>query len=471
LGATSTPSSVGGNFSQNKTFGAYVEQRIGLNDNLFVTGAIRADDNSAFGAGYDLAIYPKVSATWTFENPFAAADWLNLVRLRGAYGAAGQQPDIFAAVRLYNTIPGPAGSAAITPGEVGNADLKPERSEELEAGFDAALLDNRIDLNFTYYNRVTRDALISREVAPSVGFPGGQWVNAGKVSNWGTELGISAQVIRPGGWLAWNLGMAYSTTHTMLDRLGLEGQKELSAGGRGVRHVEGFPLGSAFEWEIVSADWDPASTTGGVINVMCLGPASLQAVRREEATPVPISEGCAQIYQGGPTDPTWEASLNSDFTFFERFRLAGTIVGRGGNVRLSRNLGPTIECCPWSRLAWVREDPVVKAMATYNREGVAHYDASFIRLQELSLTYDVPEELAARVGASRASIGLQMSNVWQIWRASWYSQVVKDRNLQGANRESFYVAEPDIRGTSNFDGTNYVQQPSKALLASVRLTF
>jgi hypothetical protein len=140
-------------------------------------------------------------------------------------------------------------------------------------------------------------------------------------------------------------------------------------------------------------------------------------------------------------------------------------------VRLSRNLGPTIECCPWSRLAWVQEDPVVKAMVTYNREGVAHYDAGFVRLQELSLTYDVPSELAARIGASRASIGLQMNNVWQIWRASWYSQVVEDRNLQGPNRESFYVAEPDIRGTSNFDGTNYVQQPSKTLLASVRLTF
>jgi hypothetical protein len=148
------------------------------------------------------------------------------------------------------------------------------------------------------------------------------------VSNWGTELGISAEVIQPGGWLAWNVGVAYSTTHTMLDKLGLEGTKALSAGGRGVWHVEGFPLGSAFEWEIVSAEWDPASTTGGVTNVMCLGPSSLVAARPEDATPVPISEGCAQIYQGGPSDPTWEASVNSDFTLFERFRLSGTVVGR-----------------------------------------------------------------------------------------------------------------------------------------------
>jgi hypothetical protein len=140
-------------------------------------------------------------------------------------------------------------------------------------------------------------------------------------------------------------------------------------------------------------------------------------------------------------------------------------------VQFSRNLGPTVQCCPWSRSVWTLDDAVMPAIGDLRRQGVGHYDAGFVRLRDLTLTYSIPEGLAARIGATRASVGVQMQNVWQIWRASWYSKIVERRGLEGDNKGSFYIPEPDIRSTGNFNTSNYIQQPAKTLLASVRLTF
>src|SRR5690606_12788083 len=242
---------------------------------------------------------------------------LDLIRFRSAVGAAGQQPDVFAAVRLYDPIPGPDGVAAVTPGEVGNSALKPERSEEVEVGFDAALFGGRSELEFTYYRRRTRDAIVQRSLAPSIGFPGQQWVNAGRVSNWGTELSLQNQIIPSGGWIAWDLGVTFATMRNRLDDLGIEGLTELSIPGVGARHVEGEPLASAYWRRIVSADF-VSGNSGPVTNVMCEGP---------NGTVIPWGDDCAYVSYGGPQDPTWETNITSDVTLFRNLRLSALISG------------------------------------------------------------------------------------------------------------------------------------------------
>jgi TonB-dependent starch-binding outer membrane protein SusC len=447
-------------YLENTTLGVYIQEQLGFGNNFFVTGAVRADDNSAFGEEFDLAIYPKLSATWTFDEPLTALPWLDVIRVRSAVGAAGQQPDVFAAVRLYDPTPGPGGVSAVTPGEVGNPALKPERSEELEVGFDAALFDGRSEIEFTYYTRRTRDAIVQRSLAPSVGFPGQQWVNAGQVSNWGTELSVQNQIIRPGGWIAWDLGVTFATMRNRLDDLGIEGLTELSIPGVGARHVEGQPLASAYWRRIVSADF-VSGNSGPVTNVMCEGP---------NGSAIPWGDDCAYVSYGGPQDPTWEANFTSDVTLFRNLRLSALVSGRGGHVNLSRDMGPRIQCCPWARVRWTQDDPILVAVAALDREQVAFFEAGHVRLQELSLTYTLPDAWIAPFGASRALFGLQMSNVAQLWRASRYTTLAEER-LDGENLESFRVHEPDIRGTGNFPGSNYVQQPTKTLLASLRLSF
>ena len=68
----------------------------------------------------------------------------------------------------------------MTFGSLGNPDLKPERSRELELGFDASMFDSRLSVEFTYYNKLTKDALVRRNIAPSLGASEDQFFNLGR---------------------------------------------------------------------------------------------------------------------------------------------------------------------------------------------------------------------------------------------------------------------------------------------------
>src|SRR5205814_1466657 len=88
-------------FQENKSLGVYGQEQLALKNRLFLTGALRADDNSAFGSNFNAAYYPKFSLSWVAsEEPFLANSKLfSQLKFRGAWGRAGQQPDIFSAIR------------------------------------------------------------------------------------------------------------------------------------------------------------------------------------------------------------------------------------------------------------------------------------------------------------------------------------------------------------------------------------
>jgi outer membrane receptor protein involved in Fe transport len=131
---------------ENKTLGTYIQQQLGMRDQrLFLTAAVRGDDNSAFGAEFDAALYPKLSATWVIsDEPFWGVDFFSQLRLRAAWGKAGRQPGVFDAVTLFDPETGPGGVPTVRMGNLGNPDLKPEVSDELELGCDASLLEDRL---------------------------------------------------------------------------------------------------------------------------------------------------------------------------------------------------------------------------------------------------------------------------------------------------------------------------------------
>ena len=135
---------------------------------------------------------PSFSGTWVLsEEDFWGGldDYVSSFRLRSAWGKAGRQPDTFAGVTLYAPEPGPGGQPSVTPDVLGNPDLGPEVSSEIEVGFDAAFLDERISAAFTYYNQEVKDALIDIPVPPTFGFPGAQTVNLGAAH----QLGLGAE--------------------------------------------------------------------------------------------------------------------------------------------------------------------------------------------------------------------------------------------------------------------------------------
>src|SRR3989475_4289091 len=157
-----------------KTFGAFVEVHVGFKDRVFVTGARREDDNSAFGSSFKAVYYPKLSVSYVISDEpfFPRWSWLNNMRLRAAIGASGVQPGTTDALRFFS--PGiarieSADNPVIIFSALGNTKLKPERAREIEIGGEATLFNSRLNLNLTYYNKRTSDALIARILPPSAG--------------------------------------------------------------------------------------------------------------------------------------------------------------------------------------------------------------------------------------------------------------------------------------------------------------
>jgi TonB-linked SusC/RagA family outer membrane protein len=198
----------------NKTLGYYAQEQLALRDLLFITLAARTDQNSAFGTNFQQVVYPKASISYIVsdEEYFPKMDWLNQFRLRAAYGASGVQPGSTTALRTYaaassNISPSPvSATGADTPGllaaALGNPELKPERSAEREFGFETRMFASRVNFEMTYYNNVTKDALISQPIAASSGASSpllntapSVTRNLGSVRNSGIEATLGGAII------------------------------------------------------------------------------------------------------------------------------------------------------------------------------------------------------------------------------------------------------------------------------------
>ena len=134
--------------TESRTLGGYIEENIAIRDRLFVTGAVRSDRNSAFGADFKTVFYPKAAVSYVIsdESFFPHPAFLDQLRLRVAYGTSGVQPGTTDAVQYYSATTG-RGEAGDFTGVVfttlGNRSLKPERSNELELGIDGTFLNSR----------------------------------------------------------------------------------------------------------------------------------------------------------------------------------------------------------------------------------------------------------------------------------------------------------------------------------------
>ena len=459
-GAAAT--SAGQSFVENKSVGLYVQQEMGWNDRLFLTAAVRGDDNSAFGADFDAAIYPKFSGTWVLsEEDFWGGldDYVSSFRLRSAWGKAGRQPDTFAGVTLYAPEPGPGGQPSVTPDVLGNPDLGPEVSSEIEVGFDAAFLDERISAAFTYYNQEVKDALIDIPVPPTFGFPGAQTVNLGQLTNWGWELNMNGRILDRSSF-SWDLGLGINSNENRIDDLG--GNPETND----LREGLNYPFQT--ERIILSAELD---ATGNAINVMCDGGTGVLGLDPGGA-PEPCS-GAPRIRQGnGLALPKHEATMNTTITLFDNLRLYAMAEWRGEHWRNLTDAACRHTCFQTSEASVRRDDPFMVAAITGRAQQTRltnEFDASFAKLREISLNYTLPTSLAARAGASRASINVAARNLWTIWQATY---TIGDATTpSGETYPGVPVTDPEARRAGSLTASNSNVPPLTNFTVTMRVTF
>jgi len=209
--------------------GVFAQTLFDLNDRYFLTIALRIDGNSAFGDDFGLQPYPRATFSWVTSDEDFWPNGLGQLKMRAAWGHAGRAPGAFDAVRTWRPISW-GGQVSFNPLNVGNADLGPERTIELEAGFDGSFLDERLRLGFTYYNQETRDALIPVQLIPSLGFSGSQLSNVGVLANKGVEVDLNGTVIQSSA-LTWDLGLTVYTNKSEAVDLGGRAGFSVSGGG------------------------------------------------------------------------------------------------------------------------------------------------------------------------------------------------------------------------------------------------
>jgi TonB-linked SusC/RagA family outer membrane protein len=430
------------------TLGAYLQQKLSWRDRLYLTAAIRGDDNSSFGQDFKLVYYPSASLSWVIgdESWFPKIPTLNSLRLRGSVGQSGQRPGFRNAVSFYQAVGvrrdvGDVGALELGA-NIGNNELKPELSTEYEGGLDLGFLNSRVSLELTYYNKSTKDALIQRQLAPSTGAQT-RFENLGEVTNKGVEGTLNASVVDLTNF-KWNVTVNGSLNSNRLVTLGA-GVDTIFLGlgavdGNAIqRFVEGQPTAGYWQRPLIS--WQDKNKDG-VISPLGCGPTAA-----DDTADCEVKIGDKVAYLGNPL-PKREISLNSNFTLFKYLRVGGVLDHRGGYKLY--NATEQFRCVTFQtcQAAYDKksplEDQAARIASLLGTDAGYVEDASFVKLRELSLTLLAPNDWARRVRTSNLALTLAGRNL-----ATWtdYKGFDPELNFNGSSNYSTadFLTQPPVR--------------------------
>lgn len=410
--------------------GFFGQALFNLRDRYFITFGGRVDGNSAFGKDFGLQFYPKVSGSYVISDESFWPSSLGSTKLRAAYGQSGRAPGAFDAVKTWDAAQY-AGQSAFLPSNLGNPNLGPERTSELELGFDAAFLGERVTTELTYYHSTTSDALFLVREAPSEGFSLSQLQNVGKLENKGMELAMNALVFENASWRVNMGGSLYTNQSKVLD---LGGATEFSIGGGWIKVGE------------------PAFALRGI------------RIVNEDEIADPVLE---RDYIFGPQNPTHIIGMNLSVSMPKgieldargEYQAGGWINDNASAQALARGvLWPT--CTHAYALADANQENMMTAWerkmcnsANFEND-LNNYPKDFFKIREVSLRIPVRQAIP---GSSNASL------------------ILSARNFYTWKNKRFLMFDPEMVGDSGFGAANtgISEQipPTAAFVASLRVTF
>jgi len=317
-------------------------------------------------------------------------------------------------------------------GTFGNAQLKPERGEELETGFDASILAGRINLEYTHYRKSLTDAILNKTLSPSTGFGGSQIVNVGLVHIWGHEIGANARLLER-GWFAWELDTQFSTNKSEIIDMG---------GVISDINREGYPIASYFGREVLDGTIDANRV---VTSATCDGGTGKDGLRKGGA-PVPCA-GAPLLYQG-PSSPVWDIGVGNTITLFNNVKLYARVEGSGGHLQTQDISGGN------HRDIFRTDNPIYWTRAMFG--STSRYRAGFLRLREVSVSYELPTVFAEKMGATRGGLSLAFRNVAMLWTREMGWSTPRDGHFTLPYRDIVFW-DPENRGAGNNPSTGFGQ--------------
>jgi TonB-linked SusC/RagA family outer membrane protein len=391
----------------NTNIGGYAQEQLSWRDRLFLVGGFRVDNNSSFGSNFKWVTYPKASLSWVVsDEPFWHwSDHINTLRLRAAYGASGRQPSTFSALQTFSAVVGPGGTNAVTPGNLGNADLRPERGVETEVGFEGNAF-NRLSFNFTYYKKTTSNEIVSQAVAPSTGFSGSRLINLGKVENHGVELDATYNAITRRNF-SWSInGNLTTINNKVLSNV------PTTISNYGTYNIVGYPLNGWWSRRVVSADRDPV--TGQAINIKCDSAGKATS----------CSTGTFDYL--GTSTPKMTGAIGNTFQLGRNLRLYALTDFRHGYRALNQN--ELIRCAGIIGMPLCRDnyypqeaDIVYLGETVGNVTALGNIDqyiqeASFVKLREVSATYTLPSRFLGIASPTSLTVAGRNLHTWTKYR-------------------------------------------------------
>lgn len=175
--------------------GYFANASLGIKNMLYLEGSLRADQSSTLPTDNSTYLYPSASASFVFTR-LVDQDALNLGKLRLNYAEVGNDAP-FASLNnvYYQSFPFKGNGVAYSSSTVNNPDLKSERTKSFETGLTLNFLDNRVGFDVAYYDNRTVDQIMPVAISYGTG-SSYKYVNSGEVSNKGIELMINATPVK-----------------------------------------------------------------------------------------------------------------------------------------------------------------------------------------------------------------------------------------------------------------------------------
>ena len=408
--------------TDNVLLGIFGQQQVAWRDRVFVNAGVRGDRNSAFGQRFGWVYYPTVNASWVAsdESFFPQNPVLSSLRLRAAYGQSGRQPNFRDAITYVNPTAVRVDNAetpavTFTQAGVGDPTLKPERTAEQEVGFDAGIWGDHLNLQVTYYSKTTRDLLVQRPLAVSIGGSDTRFENIGKMKNTGFEGQLQGALYKSDP-VTVELMVGAATNDNKLVSLG-EGIAPITLNSARQLHRGGYPAGG---WWQRPYTYNDANNDG--------------MIARSE-----VVLGDTAVYLGNPL-PKREFQFQPAVTLFKNVRLQALVSHRGGYKTLNNT--DRFRCAfaqncraindPTSPLA----DQAAAIAALLTTDAGYIQDASFTRLREVSATFSAPKRWAAIAKAQGMSITLAGRNL-----ATWTDYKGLDPEVTSTPNQNFSTSD------------------------------
>ncbi len=462
--------------------GVFADLSLSYKDIYFLNLVGRNDWSSTLPAETRSYFYPSVSASVILTDALNInSNIVNFAKLRAGVARVGNDANPYMTSTTYVTnstfnetqfpFTNPDGTynSLTLSNSSGNPDLKPEFITEFEIGTELRLFYNRIGLDFTFYDKYTTNSIINITLPPSSGFST-KLTNIGEVRNYGIEVGFDADLIRMNNGLTWNVYTAFTRNRNIVEDLG--DAEQIVVGGNStvnIVHRTGEPFGQIFG------------------NRMLRDPDDGSLIISNNQLGRPLSAGLGVI---GDPNPDYIIGVKNTFTykgftfsFLIDYKKGGDmwsqtaeeIVGRGvidvgdreagrvipGYVANAEGTGPLIV-----EGQKVRNNVVIANYDWYFTDSFgitnytdAHvYDASVVRLREVSLGYSLPSKILENTPFGSVRVSLSGRNLWY--------------NAPNFPKELNFDPETAVSSSSNFQGLDFIGVPTtKRFGANLSLTF